>query len=71
MVSEDTFLSKRQEKILKILVAGGALSVEDIFDQLDDAYNLQDIKADLTILKRLSFIERRRRDQTTSWKIKI
>ncbi len=63
-------LNKRQERILEILAGGESLSVNVIFDRLDDVASLRTIKADLAALKKLGLIEQVGSGKLSLWKLK-
>ncbi len=63
-------LTIRQKKILEILVGEESLSVNLIFDRLDDIASLRTIKADLAILKKSGLIEQVGSGKLSSWRLK-
>lgn len=67
---EKTPLNARQTKIIKLLEQGAALSVNDIFDQLDDVASLRTVKADLSNMKKVGLVEQIGSGKLTLWKLK-
>lgn len=64
-------LNSRQEKIIAILAEGKALSVNAVFNRLDDVASLRTIKADLASLKKLGLVEQVGKGRAAEWKIKV
>ncbi len=67
---EKIVLNIRQEKILIILASRQSMSVNEIFDQLNDVASLRTIKADLAVLKKLFMVEQIGKGRAALWKIK-
>jgi ATP-dependent DNA helicase RecG len=68
---ERQVLNSRQEKIIAILAGGKALSVNEVFNRLDDVASLRTIKADLASLKKLGLVEQVGKGRAAEWKIKV
>ena len=62
-------LSARQQEILQILKDSKLLSANEIFGKMKQPPSLRTVKADLSALKKLKFIEQEGKGINTLWKI--
>lgn len=66
---ENIILTNRQQKIIEIFTDEEALNAQEIYNRLGEKLSLRTIKADLTVLKFLGFLEQQGRARNAVWKL--
>jgi len=67
---DKSLLSIRQKEILHLLRGKNVLSANEVFEKLKEPPSLRTIKADLSVLKKMGFIEQQGAGRNTRWKSK-